>query len=250
MTTPSPRRRTLAWIGAVLLAAACGVPVVDEGGSGEGSGGSPNPTETQSLEGAFRYETMDDYVNAVLPMIREWHEGTWPDLPEPRRVTYVPNGASGPEGCQDREGNQASYSSESYEYCGGDQMIYVGQDLLWALYDRAGDAGPAVGLAHEWAHHIQSVVGVTAPQSAEASIQLENQADCIAGAWVLFTKDKGYLELPDDIEDIEQLFPLIASAESADRDHGTLQEREESFNLGYTKGLPACDRFFPDTPVS
>ncbi len=249
MTSPSTRRRILAWLGAALLVAACGLPVIEEGDGGNGSA-TPNPTGTQSLEGAFQYETMDDYVNAVLPMITEWHEATWPSLPQPRRVNYVPKGASGPEGCQDREGNQATYSAESYEYCGGDQMIYVGQDLLWALYDRAGDAGPAVGLAHEWAHHIQSVARVPAPQTAEGSIRLENQADCIAGAWVLFTKEKGYLELPDDIEDIEQLFPLIASAESADRDHGTLREREESFNLGYTRGLDQCNRFFPDTPVT
>ncbi|MFC7481361.1 neutral zinc metallopeptidase [Luedemannella flava] len=248
MPTPSVRRRTAVWLGAALLAAACGLPAVDDGGSGEGA--NPDPSSTRSLEGAFDYETMDDYVDEVVPMITEWQRATWPDLPSPRKVTYVPHGASGPEGCQDREGRQAVYTSESYEYCGGDQIVYVGQDLLWALYDRAGDAGPAVGLAHEWGHHIQSLVGVPAPQTPEASIQLENQADCIAGAWVLFTKEKGYLELPDDIEDIEQLFPLIASAESADRDHGTLAEREKSFNLGYTKGVEQCDRFFPDTPLT
>jgi hypothetical protein len=248
MTTPSVRRNTLLWLGAALLAVACGVPAVDNGGSRASS--HPDPSGTQSLEGAFDYETMDDYVNAVVPMITKWQRATWPNQPGPRKVTYVPHGAHGAEGCEDRDGRQATYTSESYEYCGGDQIVYVGQDLLWALYDRAGDAGPAVGLAHEWGHHIQSLAGVPAPQTPEASIKLENQADCIAGAWVLFTKDEGVLELPDDLEDIEQLFPLIASAESADRDHGTLKEREASFNLGYAKGIQQCDRFFPDTPLT
>lgn len=249
MTTPSARRRTLLWLATATLALACGVPTVDDGSGGDG-GAEPAPTGTQSLEGAFDYDTMDDYVNAVLPMIEDWQTDTWPSLPRPRQVSYVPNGARGPEGCQDREGRQAAYTSESYEYCGADQVIYVGQDLLWALYDKAGDAGPAVGIAHEWGHHIQGLVGVPAPQTADQSIQLENQADCIAGAWVLWTKEKDYLELPDDIEDIEQLFPLIASAESADRDHGTLQERERSFTLGYTKGVSECSRFFPEAPLT
>lgn len=250
MTSPSARRRTLLWIGAALLAVACGLPSVDDGGGDQGAGSKPAPTSTGSLEGAFDYDTMDHYVDSVVPMIEKWQKETWPDLPEPRSVSYVPHGARGAEGCQDRDGNRAAYSSESYEYCGADQTVYVGQDLLWALYNKAGDAGPAVGLAHEWGHHIQGLVGVPAPETAEASIDLENQADCIAGAWVLWTKKMGYLELPDDIQDIQELFPLIASAESADRDHGTLKEREGSFNLGYGKGIKACERFFPGTPLT
>ena len=41
-----------------------------------------------------------------------------------------------------------------------------------------------------------------------------------------FTDEQGWLEVPDDIEDIELLFPLIGSAEGVDRDHGTTEERE------------------------
>ena len=55
---------------------------------------------------------------------------------------------------------------ESYEYCPVDQAIYVGQDMLWEFYTRTGDAGPAVGLAHEFGHHIQSQLGVPLDQMA------------------------------------------------------------------------------------
>ena len=92
-----------------------------------------------------------------------------------------------------------------------------------------GDAGPAVGLAHEFGHHIQQLRGVPAPRTAEQSTQHENQADCIAGAWTKYTDEHKWLEYPDDIEDIDTLFPLIGSAEGNDRDHGTAAQRSQSF---------------------
>ena len=61
--------------------------------------------------------------------------------------------------------------------------MYVGQDMLWTFYEQTGDAGPAVGLAHEFGHHIQQSMGVPAPRTAEQSTRHENQADCVAGAW-------------------------------------------------------------------
>jgi predicted metalloprotease len=194
-----------------------------------------------SLEGAFDYGEMDEYVDAVVPMISQWSEETWPDLPGPSRVQYVPRGASGREACETQDGGQARYTSKSYEYCGGDQTIYVGQDMLWALYEETGDAGPAVGIAHEWGHHIQQQFGVPAPQSREDYIAMENQADCLAGAWVRYTDQQKWLELPDDIEDIELLFPLIGSAEGPDRDHGTTRERMSAWQRGFERGVGACN---------
>ncbi|MGE5829288.1 MAG: hypothetical protein ACM30G_13145 [Micromonosporaceae bacterium] len=69
----------------------------------------------------------------------------------------------------------------------------------------------------------------------------------MAGAWTRFTDQQGWLEYPDDIEDIEALFPLIGSAEGPDRDHGTAEERLNSFNVGWERGLSSCDEFY--TPL-
>jgi predicted metalloprotease len=143
----------------------------------------------------------------------------------------------------------ARFSSESYEYCGVDQTIYVGQDMLWLFYTRTGDAGPAVGLAHEYGHHIQQQARVPLPRTAEQAIRHENQADCIAGAWTRYTDEQGWLEYPDDIADIESLFPLIGSAEGSDRDHGTPQERYEAFRLGFEGDIQACNAFSPSAPL-
>jgi predicted metalloprotease len=236
--TVRTKTTTLALITAAVIAAGCMVP------EGPGDPGDPGAAPEQgtsapgeSLEGQFDRETMDQYVNAVVPMITEYMQETWPDMPLPE-VVYVPGGYTGREGCLDQSGNQATATSTSYEYCPVDRAVYVGQDMLWEFYTRTGDAGPAVGLAHEFGHHVQSELGVTLENMS--SVDVENQADCIAGAWTRFTDERGWLEREDDLKDIETLFPLIGSAEDPTRDHGTAQERAASFEAGFTGGLGAC----------
>lgn len=228
-------------VAAGVAAAGCllpGDPQAGDPGSGDSGTSQPEGTPT-SLEGQFSYDTMDEYVNAVLPMITSFVEETWPDMPLPQ-VFYVPAGTTGRESCTDQSGRQARFSSSSYEYCPVDSSIYVGQDMLWEFYTETGDAGPAVGLAHEFGHHIQSQLRV--PLGRMSSVDIENQADCIAGAWTRYTDDVlGRLEYPDDIEDIETLFPLIGSAEGPERDHGTVNERAASFQTGFDNGVAACD---------
>lgn len=223
-----------------LVGAGCllpGDPEAQDPGVGQETS-APGPQSTESLEGRFSYETMNEYVDAVVPMITEYMQETWPDMPLPR-VYYVAAGESGLEGCTDQNGQQAQATSASFEYCPVDQAIYVGQDMLWEFYDRTGDAGPAVGLAHEFGHHVQSELGL--PIGRMSSVDVENQADCIAGAWTRFTDERGWLEREDDLEDIETLFPLIGSAEDPTRDHGTAQERAQSFEAGFSSGVNACD---------
>jgi predicted metalloprotease len=183
---------------------------------------------------------MDEYVEIVVnQMILPWLDETWPNMPYPD-VRYVEDGESGYEGCTDYDGGPARYSGESYEYCPPDRTIYLGQSLLWLFFEETGDAGPAMGIAHEFGHHIQDWLGVDPPYTSAESIDYENQADCIAGAWTGYTRDEGWLEVEDDLADIDMLFPIIASAESEDRDHGTEAEREDSFFDGYDRGIAAC----------
>jgi hypothetical protein len=227
-----------------LLLAGCLLPADDgsDGGIAEPApvDSAPSPTGTgESLEGKFEYDTMDEYVNAVLPMIEGWINATWPGMPLPETI-YVPGGAAGREGCLDIDGRPATYTSRSYEFCPADNRVYVGQDTLWEFYTETGDAGPAVGLAHEFGHHIQTQLNLPPARTTDQSIRVENQADCLAGAWTKWTDDKGYLEREDDLQDIEALFPLIGSAEGPDRDHGTTRERRNAFETGFDGGVTAC----------
>ncbi|HEX6871314.1 MAG TPA: neutral zinc metallopeptidase [Micromonosporaceae bacterium] len=244
-----------ALLGVMLTVLLAGCESADNSGNGPATTGttpsanaSPRPSGS-TLEGKFSYDTIDDYVNAVIPLMTQWTGATWPQMSQPR-VRYVPNGASGPEDCVDQNGQAATYTAQSYEYCGADNTIYLGQNSLWGFYTRTGDAGPAVALAHEYGHHVQQQAGVPSPSTPKESINHENQADCIAGAWTRYADEQGWLEYPDDLKDIEQLFPLIGSGEGPERDHGTTAERVKSFQLGQSNGIAACNSFYPQTPLT
>jgi predicted metalloprotease len=195
-----------------------------------------------SLEGCFSYDEMDEYLGDIIPMVQQYFETAFPDVPDPE-VVYIPDGRAARSYC-------GVSDSEAYEYCSGDQTIYIGQDLLWAFYNQAGDAAPAVALAHEWGHHLQFSEGVDYDGRSQAgAIAFENQADCISGAWAQYANDQGWLETGDDLSDIETLMEFIGARESRARDHGTTPERVEAFNSSYEDGISACNAYFPNSLV-
>ena len=194
-----------------------------------------------SLEGCFTFNEMDQYLSDIIPMVQQYFETAYPDLADPH-VVYIPDGRAARTYC-------GVSDSEAYEYCTGDQTIYIGQDLIWAFYHQAGDAAPAVALAHEWGHHLQANLGVQYGRSQASEIAFENQADCVSGAWAQYANGQGWLETDDDLGDIETLMEFIGSRESRTRDHGTTAERVEAFNSSYDNGIAACNAYFPDSPI-
>jgi predicted metalloprotease len=190
-----------------------------------------------SLEGCFTYDQMSDYMDVVTPMVAQFFQERYPNVAAPRDVIYVPHGQQAATPC----GSVAT--SESYEYCGANQSIYVGQDLIWEFYRNAGDAAPAIGLAHEWGHHLQVMLGLPQPRTAAQSVQFENQADCISGAWAKYADSKGWLETEDDIQDVQSLLGTIGSREGSGRDHGTAEERSRAFDAGFEQDLQACNSY-------
>jgi predicted metalloprotease len=243
---------TLSIFGLFLLG--CAIPSNNDSGTGTPPAAqnstdqpAPNATDTNSLEGKFDYTTMDSYVHEVVQdFIDPWMQEDWPKVSIPQ-VLYIAHGQQGNEGCTDASGNPGQYSGDSYEFCAADMDVYVGQDTLWEFYSQTGDAGPVMGLAHEFGHDIQYQLGLPAPQTNAESVSYENQADCLAGTWAQWANGKGYLETAQnspngrsDLDDIDKLFPLIASAEGPDRDHGTLDERKNAFSAGYQGGPSAC----------
>jgi predicted metalloprotease len=208
---------------------------------------APAPTQTPeaertSLEGAFSYARMADYLAAIEPMVADFFQAEYADIPDPNLV-YIPEGRVARGAC--------GYSdSWAYSYCAADGTINVGQDLLWAFYRQAGDAAPAIALAHEWGHHVQFYRGVPYARSASQSVDFENQADCLSGAWARYADEQGWLETEDDLADVGTLMRLIGSAESSRRDHGTTAERSQAFQVSYAGGAEACNAYFPDEPVA
>jgi predicted metalloprotease len=245
----------------VAVALVAGGALLFGGGDRPGPTPTPGPESTTtstvvaqggcvSLEDCYSYEQMQQFVDRVLPLIDGFFDRAYRQMPGPQNIYYIAEGDTGPEPCTDAEGNQASYDSGSYEYCPVNEAIYLGQAALWELYNVLGDAAAATGIAHEWGHHVQKRAGVETPDTQQGKIDHENQADCIAGAWVRDMTQRNVIEYPDDLEDIAGLLVTIASLETnPNRTHGTLEERRDSFVLGQRGGLGACNGFFPDTPI-
>jgi Putative neutral zinc metallopeptidase len=164
-------------------------------------------------------------------------------------LTYIPSASSASSQCVDQNGNDTQHD-RSFDYCPTDNTVYIGQISLWDFYRQYGAAGPISGLAHEYGHFLQAFAGVPDPTTATETIRHEDQADCVSGAFINYLDDRGVVEYPEDFDNVGQYLTATASAEGPGRDHGTADERTQSFELGYTGALPACNQFFPATPLA
>ena len=139
-------------------------------------------------------------------------------------------------------------------YCPPDQKIFINLDSLArqaAISSTVSDFAQAYVIAHEVAHHVQSLSGhLKKIQDADdrgesiagengLSVRAELQADCLAGAWARAAQEKfNWLE-PGDIE--EAL--TVARALGDDRHgvapthytHGTSEQRVKWFKTGFDR---------------
>lgn len=195
----------------------------------------PNPAHRQAPATAYGYADMMSYYDSVIAMVEGYSTQTYASMPQPGYV-YISAGTQAQTAC-------GAMDSRAFAYCGADATVYIGQDELWLFYSKVGDAGAAFGIAHEWGHHVQNVAGLI-----DHSVDIENQADCVAGSWIGYVNAAGQLE-PGDIDEINVMLQVIAAAEEAGRTHGTLEERTASANLGASSGIGACNTFFPGNPL-
>ena len=216
------------------------VPGLPQGPGKGGEAGKDCPGG--SLENCFSEGQMQAFLNQAVVFVHGFSDERYSKMPHPAGYRLIGEGDTARTAC-------GEVDEMTYAYCSGDDGVYVGQKQLWLFYSKIGDAAAVVGLAHEYGHHIQNVAGVPNIRTSEGQVAHENQADCIAGAFVGWAKEKGYLE-DDDAQDISELVQAIASSEDdPNRDHGTLSERETSMSTGIRDGLRGCSAFFPDTPV-
>jgi uncharacterized protein len=156
-------------------------------------------------------------------------------------------------------------------YCPGDERVYLDMSFYRDMREQLGASGDfawAYVIAHELGHHVQNIVGTfdqvnkieqedpSAARGAQGlSVRTELQADCYAGVWAHAAYGAGQLE-EGDLEE------AIAAAEAVGDDrlqsrsgsvrpdtftHGTSEQRQKWFNVGFESGKPTeCDTFSPD----
>jgi hypothetical protein len=144
-------------------------------------------------------------------------------------------------------------------YCSADSRVYLDRSFFDDLARRFGAPGEfarAYVIAHEIGHHVQNQMGIMekmAQQRARAgeaksnalSVQLELQADCFAGVWGHFARQRKLLE-PGDVESglaaaaaigddrIQQQSRGHVSPESFT--HGSSAQRVRWFRAGLSSG--------------
>ncbi|MEU7811097.1 neutral zinc metallopeptidase [Pseudonocardia sp. NPDC049154] len=202
-----------------------------------------------TLEGCYGYQDMRAFSNELIALVDGFSGASYTNMSRPV-YRYIPAGTQQPTACTDTTGAPAVADGTAFNYCPADGTVYIGQDSLYELYSLSGDGAAALGLAHEWGHHVQDVAGVSATVVSQlGAIQSENQADCIAGAFLGHLDARGILE-PDDYADVRTVLPKIAAGEDdLTRDHGTVEERATAVDLGLRQGLGGCNVYFPETPV-
>ncbi|MDW8322614.1 MAG: neutral zinc metallopeptidase [Burkholderiales bacterium] len=153
-------------------------------------------------------------------------------------------------------------------YCPADQRLYLDMsffDDLARRHGAPGDFAQAYVIAHEVAHHVQTLLGITARVHAQRQrlgeveanrllMRLELQADCLAGVWAHHAdRARGILEQGD----LEEALAAVASVgddrlQQSSRGyvvpdsftHGSSEQRMRWFVIGARSGdLRQCDTF-------
>ena len=152
-------------------------------------------------------------------------------------------------------------------YCPADRGVYLDTRFFDALGQsvgvRLGAFARAYVVAHEVAHHVQVLLGITGrvravdqqdPAGRNArSVRLELQADCLAGIWKHATYERGQLT-DEDFADALRAAAVVGddfqqrratgTIVPEDWTHGSSAQRQHWLTTGFESGEPgACDTF-------
>jgi predicted metalloprotease len=156
-------------------------------------------------------------------------------------------------------------------YCPPEETVYVDPTFFALLREQfdatAGPLAQLYVLAHEYGHHVQNLTGIVEQYPNNGSgpdsngVRTELQADCFAGAWVAAAGEQvdaegdAFLQTPTEA----QISDALNAAASVGDDHiqeesggqvnpeswthGSSEQRQRWFAVGYQGGVAACDTF-------
>ncbi|MGE4425558.1 MAG: neutral zinc metallopeptidase [Solirubrobacteraceae bacterium] len=134
-------------------------------------------------------------------------------------------------------------------YCSHDADERVAFDLDWFqgyLADYPGGATTFLILAHEWGHAVQDTWDEQGIDPGSGDYRDEIQADCLAGVFLHASLRSGALvEKPEDAPAVLGWLYSAGSSQWLDpRSHGTRQQRQAAFLLGFNGTTQACQEGF------
>jgi len=224
---------------------------------------SGSPAQTQQAPPNAENDALGQFVSVVLKETEDvWNklfrEQLGRSYQEPTLVLFTG---------QDRSACGFASAATGPFYCPGDQKVYIDLSFYEQLKTRfkaPGDFAMAYVVAHEVAHHVQNLLGITGQVDQQRgriskadfndlSVRLELQADFLAGVWAHHTqKMKGILEegdieealnaahaIGDDRIQMESRGYVVPDSFT----HGTSEQRMRWF----TKGLKTGDMSQGDT---
>ncbi len=262
---------TLIVLGLLIIGGITGVNVL--GGSDSNSGtdlstcGTDNPNRLSQTDcrNALYVNSIQAYWSKALPQIYGKQYQT-------ADTVYFSNAVN--TGCGAAESGMGPF------YCPIDHLVYIDLTFYDELATRFGAKGqfaqPYV-LAHEYGHHVQSLLGTEAdvrrrqqrdPENAsQLSVAMELQADCLAGVWARHateTTDKSGHPIFTSVtqQDIDQALDAAAAigddviqkkaggpVNESKFTHGSAAQRKGWVATGYNTGDPRrCDTFTNANP--
>jgi predicted metalloprotease len=235
-----------------------------DGGLGGGVGGLQAEARDASLPPA---DEQEEFIRSVVQDIQEvWAEAfqaAGRDYEETTLVLFE-------DGVNTACGAASSQSGPFY--CPGDRKVYLDLSFFRELATRfgaPGDFAQAYVIAHEFGHHVQTILGINESvrreqqanpnQANDLSVGMELQADCFAGVWAhsIWTEPGEGTVTEITEQDIQEGLDAAAAVgddrilEQAGREvnpdlftHGTSEQRMRWFQTGFRAGsADACDTF-------
>jgi predicted metalloprotease len=129
--------------------------------------------------------------------------------------------------------------NEPYVACYYEGRLYIGSMMLYTNYMSSGALAPITIIAHEYGHYLQGVAKVSDKAS---SVDLEDQADCVSGAYIAWLGTKQRVKLSSLVALLNMIWehgsnPYVEPYKT----HGTPAERTDAFTTGYDDGLSGCN---------
>jgi uncharacterized protein len=231
------------------------------------TGGVSGETQQELSERCNTEGAIEQYDDCYLIKVYNETDEVWAEELPARGAEYLPPGLTFFTQAVNTGCGQASSQVGPF-YCPPDENIYIDIEFLGELQQRFGADGryaQAYIMAHEFGHHLQTILGVE-PQVRQAqqsdpsrandlSVRLELQADCFAGVWGRLADDRGNvtitraeltqaLEAAAAVGDDRIQEAATGRVDPESFTHGSSQQRQQWYTTGFETGdIQRCNTF-------